>query len=144
MKSTRFFHIRPNLNNGGATVRVTGDDESIGQVDVQVAFCHTFTKTDRQNPKLVPKKRTVRMLDAEGEIIGAKEVDIVVKQFKGDAYCKKTGRSQAEQAKPKVVPLRYLPAELGRIFVDAADRAGVAIVDVPDYSFAMKYWLPKE
>lgn len=42
MKVERFFHIRPSIGvvgRGGATVRVVGDTEMVGQVDVQVAFC---------------------------------------------------------------------------------------------------------
>jgi hypothetical protein len=120
MKVTRFFHIRPNLNNGGATVRVTGDTEQVGQVDVQVAFCHTFSQSDLKRK---------------------------AKERKGDHFSKARGRLEAEQAQVKIVPLRYLPQELGRIFDDACKRSKVRLVNpyaAPDYTFAMKYFLPKE
>ena len=37
----RYFHIRPynKSGRGGATVRVVGDSERVGQVDVQATFC---------------------------------------------------------------------------------------------------------
>lgn len=44
----RYFHIRPIIRqkgqwvarrNGGATVRVVGDTEKVGTVEVQVVFC---------------------------------------------------------------------------------------------------------
>ena len=55
-----------------------------------------------------------------------------------DVFCKATGRNEAEKAPVKVVPLRYLPKELGRI----ADNTSLGYQG--DYSFALKYFLPKE
>lgn len=55
-----------------------------------------------------------------------------------DNYVKKIGRSQAEKAPVKVVPLRYLPQELGRIQAKARSRL------VQDNTYAIKYFLPKE
>jgi hypothetical protein len=114
-KVERFFHLRPDMNNGGACVRVTGDTEMVGQVDVQVAFCHTHSRHEK------------RMGRPGG----------------GDPYSRKLGRTYASVAKVKVVPLRYLPAELGRIAEEAARRSNTPFLGA-DYSFAVKYFLPKE
>ena len=57
---------------------------------------------------------------------------------KKDQFVKATGRSCAEAAPIKVVPLRYLPQELGRIAAKAKARMAV------DYTYAIKYYLPKE
>ena len=102
MKVERFFHIRTG-NTGGATVRVVGDTDLLGQVDVQVAQCS-----------------------------------------KMDPFCKKTGRDLASKAVPKVVPLRYLPSELGRVAVKACHRTKQPFTSERDFSFAIKYFLPKE
>lgn len=95
-KVVRYFHVRKGTK-GGATIKVTGDTEVLGQVDVQYALCS-----------------------------------------RKDQFVKAVGRAEAEKAPIKVVPLRYLPQELGRIEqrAKAAFRA--------DYSFAVKYFLPKE
>lgn len=95
-KVIRFFHIRTG-KKGGATVRVAGDTESIGTVDVQFSLCS-----------------------------------------KKDNFVKAIGRSCAEKAPVKVVPLRFLPRELGVI----SDKAKRAFND--DFTFAIKYFLPRE
>ena len=94
MNVIRYFHLR-NGDRGGATVRVVGDTERVGQVDVQVVF--------------VSKK---------------------------DAYCKRTGRIEAEKKPVKVLPLRYLPQELARI----ANKANLPsfLNDASAYNFAVR------
>jgi len=92
----RYFHIRTGTK-GGATVRVAGDTNLLGQVDVQFALCS-----------------------------------------KRDNFVKKLGRSFAEAAPVKVVPLRYLPQELQRIADKARSR------HTTDYTYGIKYFLPKE
>ncbi len=92
----RYFHLRKGTK-GGATVKVTGDTNILGQVDVQYAQCS-----------------------------------------KQDNYIKAVGRAEAAKAPIKIVPLRYLPQELGRI----SDRAKIR--HQTDYTFAIKYFLPKE
>ena len=92
----RYFHIR-NGTKGGATVRVSGDMDILGQVDVQYVKCS-----------------------------------------RKDNYVKKTGRSLADKAPIKVVPLRYLSQELGRIQQSVGSRLHT------DWTFAIKYFLPKE
>jgi hypothetical protein len=98
-------------------VRVVGDTELIGQVDVQVAFCHAGPTANRRNP-----------------------------HNKGDVYQKKIGREIAAKQPIKAVPLRYLPQELGRIQRAVMARSYGRCAPQPgtDYSFAMKYFLPKE
>ncbi len=92
-KVVRFFHIRPlHSIRGGVCVKVTGDFNEIGMVDVQVAKCS-----------------------------------------RKDAYVKAIGRSEAEKAPVQIVPLRFLPRELG--LFDKDNR---------DFTFAIKYFLPKE
>jgi hypothetical protein len=100
-KVIRYFHIRrPGAVKGGATVKVIGDTDFPGQVDVQ------FVKCSRK-----------------------------------DNYDKKIGRSYAEKAPVKVVPLRYLPNELARI----SQKCGVFNTDFPaDYNYSIGYFLPKE
>jgi hypothetical protein len=89
-------------HKGGVTVRVTGDTDNVGQVDVQYVECS-----------------------------------------QKDNFCKKTGRSLAEKAPVKVVALRYLPAELGRIAQRAQARKRLLAFN-SDFTFAIKYFLPKE
>lgn len=101
-KVVRYFHLRGTLQSGGATVKVTGDTDYVGQVDVQVAKCS-----------------------------------------KKDMYCKRTGRAEVEKAPVKVVPLRYLPNELSRVFAANVDKQSVKWIH-NDYTFAIKYFLPKE
>ena len=104
MKVSRFFHIRFGTT-GGATVKVTGDTEKVGTVDVQTTFC------SRKDP-----------------------------------FCKKIGRDTAEKKMVLSVPLRYLPAELGRIQATALkkSKADESRYFAKDYTFATKYFLPKE
>ena len=97
-KVIRYFHLRSGMT-GGATAKVIGDTEILGQVDIQVAKCS-----------------------------------------KKDHYCKNTGRIEASKAPTKVIPLRYLPKELSRI----AESTSHPAWDVGDYSYAIKYFLPKE
>lgn len=56
---------------------------------------------------------------------------------KKDSFCKRIGREEAAKQPVKVVPLRYLPQELARIAakVDSQPR---------DFTFAIKYFLPRE
>lgn len=90
-------------HNGGSTaVRVTGDTERVGQVDVQYAECS-----------------------------------------RKDNFCKKTGRSLAEKAPVKVVPLRFLPQELARIAEKAKERKRIRTTP-EDFTYSLKYFLPKE
>jgi hypothetical protein len=91
----RYFHIRTGTK-GGATVKVVGDTDKVGYVDVQATFVS-----------------------------------------KRDNYVKALGRSFAEKAPVKVVPLRFLPRELGLI----QDKANYPFRT--DMSYAIKYFLPK-
>lgn len=101
---TRFFHIRPygKSGRGGATVKVTGDTERVGQVDVQAAFCS-----------------------------------------KKDMFCKRIGREEAAKGPTKVVPLRYLPQELGRIQLEMAKKTKLPF-ELHDFTYGVRYFLPKE
>lgn len=103
-KVVRFFHIRPygKSGRGGATVKVTGDPDQVGQVDVQASFCS-----------------------------------------KKDMFCKKTGRNEAEKAPVKVVPLRYLPQELGRVQLEMARKTKLPF-ELHDFTYGVRYFLPKE
>lgn len=97
-KIVRYFHLRNyGKHNGGVTVKVTGDLNFLGQVDVQYVVCS-----------------------------------------KKDPYVKKTGRSLADVAPVKIVPLRYLPRELGNI----RDKHVQTNFDNLEYS--VFYFLPKE
>ena len=67
------------------------------------------------------------------------QVDVQVAQCsKKDNYVKAIGRAEAAKAPTKVVPLRYLPQELGRIQAKSGSRLAT------DYTFAVRYFLPKE
>jgi hypothetical protein len=119
MQVERFFHVRRgNSTNGGATVRVVGDTERIGQVDVQVAYCHPL------------RFKAGKVVNPE------------------DMFCKDVGRITATAKAFKVVPLRYLPAEMARIAVEVDRRAGTPTdgdwAQNKDWSFTLKYFLPKE
>ena len=75
-----------------------------------------------------------------GDTDNPAQVDVqFVKCSRKDAFCKKTGRSFADKAPLKVVPLRYLPNELERI----GAKVGVDNL-AADYFFACRYFLPKE
>lgn len=75
-----------------------------------------------------------------GDTENPAQVDVQwTKCSRKDMFCKKTGRSFADKAPLKVVPLRYLPNELERI----SNKVGV-INAVADYFFACRYFLPKE
>jgi hypothetical protein len=67
----------------------------------------------------------------------------VTRCSKKDVFCKKTGRAEAEKAPTQVLPLRFLPKELGRV-ADKVDKIQDEFAYVRDYSFALKYFLPKE
>lgn len=56
---------------------------------------------------------------------------------KHDNFCKKIGRSLADSAPVKVIPLRYLPRELDGIALKVVDA-------ITFYDFSIKYFLPKE
>lgn len=107
MKIERFFHVRTGTTRGGATVRVVGDTDTVGTVEVQTVFCS-----------------------------------------KKDPYCKKVGRELSTAEPIKVVPLRYLAAELARVQEQVHKKVktpnGGIYAWTPDYTFAIKYFLPKE
>ena len=85
---------------------------------------------------------TVRVV---GDTAMLGQVDVQVAQCsRMDPFCKKTGRENATKAVPKVVPLRYLPSELGRAAFQAHKRAKSLLASNLDFSFAIKYFLPKE
>jgi hypothetical protein len=48
----RYFHIRTLDRNGGATVRVVGNPNNIGTVDVQAAFCSKKDNYCRETGRL--------------------------------------------------------------------------------------------
>lgn len=77
MQVERFFHIRTESNYGGATVRVTGDPEQVGQVDVQATVCSKkdpfCKKTGREMAIKAPIKVVpLRFLPKELQRIGVK------------------------------------------------------------------------
>lgn len=78
---------------------------------------------------------------ADTNIVG--QVDVQVAQCsKKDQFVKHTGRTEAGKAPVKIVPLRYLPQELGRVWATHACREKS---ESPlDFTFAIKYFLPKE
>ena len=63
---------------------------------------------------------------------------------KKDAFCKKTGRELASTRRPKIVALRYLPQELARISQQAAKICHDPILPNIDYTYSIRYFLPKE
>jgi hypothetical protein len=78
---------------------------------------------------------------ANTEHVGQVDVQ-VAKCSKKDSYVKKIGRTEASIAPIKVVPLRYLPQELGRIW---ESNARLFKGEPPtDFTFSLKYFLPKE
>ena len=97
----RFFHVRAG-DRGGATIRVMGDTDAVGTVNVQVAFCS-----------------------------------------RKDAFCRKTGRDVASKAPIQVMPLRYLPNALGMVAEKVMKKSKGAVWPL-DFTFSLKYFLPKE
>src|SRR5689334_3030957 len=96
MRVERFFHIRPDLNNGGATVRVVGNTEQVGQVDVQVAYCHSHTTENRGDPyckatgrdyatkspmKIVPLRYLPRELERIQAVVARRTGGFVINDF---------------------------------------------------------------
>jgi hypothetical protein len=114
MRVETFHHLRTGKTTGGATVRVVGDTEIVGQVEVQVAFCHGGGGTK------------------DG------------KKFKGDPYCKKIGRDNAAKTIPKIIPLRFLPSFLSEMQSKANALSKREWREVPDFSFSIRRFLPKE
>lgn len=87
---------------------------------------------------------TVRVV---GDMAKPGNVDVQVAVCsRKDNFCKKTGRDLAEKASIKAVPLRYLPQELARIEdkLIAEKRIRPSATYGLDFSFATKYFLPKE
>lgn len=78
MRVERFFHIRDMFSpKGGATVRVVGDTEQCGQVDVQVVECSAHDNYSRKEgrSRVVAKPLKVvplRKLPAELQSIALK------------------------------------------------------------------------
>lgn len=78
---------------------------------------------------------------ADTDVVGQVDVQ-VAKCSKRDQFVKHVGRMEAAKAPVKVVPLRYLPQELGRVWEASACRDKQ---EIPlDFTFAIKYFLPKE
>ena len=75
------------------------------------------------------------------DIVGQVDVQ-VAKCSRRDQFVKKIGREEVAKSPLKIVPLRYLPHELARIWETNACRDKHEIG--PDFSFAIKYFLPKE
>lgn len=61
-----------------------------------------------------------------------------------DAFCRKTGRETALKAPTQLVPLRYLPNALSMVAAKVEKMNKRAFVHPSDFSFALKYYLPKE
>jgi hypothetical protein len=84
-----------------------------------------------------PKGGATVLVTGDTEHIG--QVDIqYVKVSSKDIYNKKLGRELARKAPIKVVALRYLPKELGRI-QEKTCKYGLA-----EFNYAIPYFLPKE
>lgn len=144
MQVVRFFHLRGGqTHEGGATVRVVGNTENVGSVDVQVSYCHPISK------KLLGRKRHKRGPDyvkpvVRPEVIPPRKKG-EPKQFDGDFFNKKVGRERAESAPIERVPLRYLPRKLDEISkVVGQHMRSKAKCEKEDYTFAIRYFLPKE
>lgn len=85
---------------------------------------------------------TVRVV---GDTAKVGTVDVQVAECsRKDNFCKKTGREQAVKAPTKVVPLRFLSAELSRIVADGVKHKRIKHNVMSDFTFAIKYFLPKE
>lgn len=59
-----------------------------------------------------------------------------------EQFVKKLGRQVALSAPEQIVPLRFLPGSLAMVSEKAMRRAGKWNL-LPDYTFALKYFLPK-
>lgn len=88
----------------------------------------------RQGPKGGATVRVVGDTDVVGHVFVQ-----FARCSKKDAFCKATGRSLAVNKPAEYVALRYLPAALERIA-----KKEVGTQHPHDYSFAVKYFLPKE
>lgn len=62
MKVERFFHIRGFYPYGGATVRVTGDTDHPGQVEVQHAVCSKKDMYCKRTGRELALSRTPRVI----------------------------------------------------------------------------------
>lgn len=60
-----------------------------------------------------------------------------------DVYCKKEGRRESLDAPIKTMPLRSLPQEIKAIAEKYAKQHKAFVANI-DYSYTMKYFLPKE
>jgi hypothetical protein len=65
----------------------------------------------------------------------------VAKCSKKDMFCKRTGREEAAKQPVKLLPLRYLPNELGRVYEANSDSSMKMFK--PDFTFSTRYFLPK-
>ncbi len=61
MNVTRYFHIRTG-DRGGATVKVSGDTERVGQVDVQVVFVSKKDAYCKRTGRLEVEKKPVKVV----------------------------------------------------------------------------------
>ena len=98
----------------------------------------------RQNKQWVPAQRAGATVKVVGD---TDNVGSVTVQFtlcsKNDLFCKRTGRKEAEKAEAQTISLRHLPSTLNKVseLVDAAIKK--AMTPDQDYSYAIKYFLPK-
>lgn len=153
MRVERYFHIRPNYKNGGATVRVVGDTDTLyAGVKVQVSFCHPFSHKDLTNPET--EEVVVRVAERDkktGEPTGhIVEKKIVKKVRKGDVFNKAAGRDAAKLAEQVTIQLRDLPHLLQEVEAHAAKQVGYKWWKVggkqstaSDFSYAVRPFLPR-
>lgn len=102
-------------------------------------------------PREITRDGTIRLgtrggatVRVNGDLDGNNPVEVQVAFCSPlDTFSKKVGRLLASQAPAKLVPLRYLPAELARI-TEASTKKTKSLRYQPDYAFATKYFLPKE
>lgn len=108
-----------------------------------VRFFHIRPLT-RKNREWVPAQRAGATVKVVGD---TDKVGSVTVQYtlcsKNDMFCKRTGRKEAEKAEAQEVSLRHLPSALTKIseLVDAVIKK--AMTPDTDYSYAIKYFLPK-
>lgn len=79
MKVTRYVHLRSLQSKGGATVRIVGDTENIGTVDVQYVRCSRKDNYSKKEGRSLSEKAPIktvplRSLPAEISHINAKVV----------------------------------------------------------------------